>query len=372
MKQIYHYSALLAFLLLSKGIFAQTDSTWKKDPEVFVSGFVDVFYAYDFNQPDGASRQPFLYNHNRHNEFNVNLGFVKLGLEHSKYRGNFALHAGTYVNDNYASEPGVLKNMFEANIGISLNKKNTLWLDAGIKSSHIGFESAISSDNWTMTRSILAENSPYFSTGMKLTFKPNDQLEMAALVLNGWQRIQRIEGNSLPSFGTQIKYQASKKILLNWSTFLGTNDPDSLRRIRCFSNLYANMELGRRVSFIAGFDFGVQQRFKASSTFDPWWSPVIIGRVSLSESWKMAMRAEYYHDPTGIMIPTVTSNGFQTKGLSLNVDYSPAPAIILRLEGRWFNSKDAIFETNGSLSQNNFVVASSLALTIPKTQLKLK
>jgi hypothetical protein len=52
-----------------------------------------------------------------------------------------------------------LKNIYEANVGISLNKKNNLWVDAGVMPSHIGFESAISMDNWYLTRSLLAENS---------------------------------------------------------------------------------------------------------------------------------------------------------------------------------------------------------------------
>jgi hypothetical protein len=70
-----------------------------------------------------------------------------------------AFHAGTDSNDHYANEPGLLKNIYEANVGISLNKKNNLWVDAGVMPSHIGFESAISMDNWYLTRSLLAENS---------------------------------------------------------------------------------------------------------------------------------------------------------------------------------------------------------------------
>jgi hypothetical protein len=153
---------ILLFACLSNIVSAQNDSIWQEKPTFNISGFLDVFYVYDFNQSQGAKRQPFLFNHNRHNEFNLNLGFAKLGLEHSKYRANLALQTGTYANDNYSAEPGLLKNIFEANVGLSLNKKNNLWIDAGVFASHIGFESAISTDNWTMTRSLLAENSPYF------------------------------------------------------------------------------------------------------------------------------------------------------------------------------------------------------------------
>lgn len=335
---------------------------WKQKPDVKLMGYIDVFYIYDFNEPTTGFRQSFLYNYNRHNEFNLNLGFAKLSVEHQKYRANLALQAGTYPNDNYAAEPGLLKNIFESNIGISLNKKNKLWLDVGIIGSHIGFESAISFDNWNLTRSILAENSPYYFSGAKLTFNPTNKWELAALICNGWQRIKRISGNSLPSFGTQIKCKPSDKVTLNWSTFIGTDDPDTTRRMRYFNNLYAQIQYTNKFGLIAGFDIGAQQSAKLSSDYNLWLSPVLISQYSINKNWKTAIRAEFYQDETGIIIPTGTPNGFQTTGLSLNFDYSPIPNVICRLEGRWLSSKDAIFQTKTSPSSNNFILGTSIAV----------
>lgn len=343
-------------------VLTQSDTIWHQKPNINISGFIDVFYVYDFNQPQGKARQSFLYNHNRHNEFNLNLGFVKLGLEHTKYRANFALQTGTYANDNYAAEPGLLKNIFEGNIGISLNKKNNLWLDVGVLPSHIGFESAISLDNWTMTRSLLAENSPYFLSGAKLTYSPNGSLEIVGLILNGWQRIQRLQGNSIPSFGTQVNYSPTEKITLNWSTFIGTDDLDTNRRMRYFNNFYGQFQLTEKFGLIAGFDIGAQQIIKGSSDFDFWSSPVIIGQYAISKTWKTAIRAEYYQDNTGIIIPIGGINGFQSTGLSLNFDYTPFQNIICRFEGRWLNSRDEIFETKTTSSKDNFIIGSSMAV----------
>lgn len=350
------------FYFLNSFLFAQNHSIWQQNPTLNISGFLDVFYVYDFNHPQGTERQPFLFNHNRHNEFNLNLGFAKLGLEHSKYRANFALQAGTYSNDNYAAEPGLLKNIFEANVGLSLNKKNNLWIDAGVFASHIGFESAISTDNWTMTRSLLAENSPYFLSGAKLTYTPNDKWEIAVLILNGWQRIHRLLGNSLPSFGTQVNFSPTEKVTLNWSMFIGTDDPDTTRRMRYFNNFYGQFQLTKKFGLIAGFDIGTQQRNKGSSDYDFWFSPVIIGQFAINKTWKTALRAEYYQDETGIIIPTSTPNGFKTTGLSLNLDYSPTQNIICRLEGRLLNSKDNIFKNKTSLTNNNFIIGTSIAI----------
>lgn len=329
-------------------------------PQIRVSGFLDVFYAYDLNRPTGTTRQSFFYNHNRHNEFNLNLGFIKLGLEHTKYRANLALHAGTYVVDNYAQEPGMLKNLFEANVGLSLNKKNDLWLDAGIFASHIGFESAITSDNWTLTRSILAENSPYYFSGAKVSYTPNEKWLFSALVLNGWQRIQRLDGNSMLSFGSQITYTKKDKIQLNWSTFIGTDSPDTNRKMRYFSNVYGKFQLNKHLSAIAGFDYGIQQKSKDSTAYATWFSPVLIVRYAWKENWALALRGEYYEDRTGVIINTFVPGGFRSSSISLNLDYSPINNVLCRIEGRYLYSDEAILPTRDLPVKNDLFFTAAI------------
>lgn len=353
--------SLFIFCLTAHG---QTDSSvWSQKPEISYSGFVDIFYAYDFNKPQTNYRQTFLYNHNRHNEFNLNLGLLKVSTKHLKYRANLALQAGTYVIDNYAAEPTVLQHIYEGNAGLSLNKKNNLWIDAGIFGSHIGFESAISKDSWTLTRSLLAENSPYYLSGAKLTYNPNDRWELATIICNGWQRIKKVSGNSLPAFCTQIKYIKADRLTINWSTFIGTDDPDSTRRMRYFNNFYVQSQSTKKFGFIAGFDIGGQQTGKDSSEYNIWFSPVIILRYSLTDKWSTSLRAEYYQDKDGVIIATGTSNGFTTSGLSLNLDYSPIKNVAWRLEGRWLDSADKIFKKENKYTNDNYFIVTSIAVS---------
>jgi hypothetical protein len=355
----------ITFIALLTGLvcFSHNDSILIARSSVRFSGFADVFYAYDFNKPASNIRQGFLYNHNRHNEVNLNLGFIKASYERQFFRANIALQAGTYVEDNYAAEPDLVKNLFEANFGIALNENKNLWLDAGIFSSHIGFESAVSADNWTLTRSLLAENSPYYLAGVKLTYSPDERWRLAGIICNGWQRIRMVSGNSLPSFGTQVEFTPSKYVSLNWSTFIGTDDPDIIRRIRIFNNFYGKWEINEKVGVITGLDIGAQQKQRGSSQHDLWFSPILITRYAIAERWNAAFRAEYYQDSAGIIIPTETLNGYKTSGLSLNLDYSMAK-VFCRLEGRWLNSKDRIFEQKNELLRNNVFVVTSIALKI--------
>jgi uncharacterized pyridoxamine 5'-phosphate oxidase family protein len=55
-----------------------------------------------------------LYSYNKHNEVNINLGYIKAEYAKDNVRGNIAFMTGTYVNKNLAHESGVLKNIFEA------------------------------------------------------------------------------------------------------------------------------------------------------------------------------------------------------------------------------------------------------------------
>lgn len=343
---------------------SQVDTSWQTAPTINISGFLDFFYVYDFNTPQTDFRQPFVFNHNRHNQFDLNLGLISLSLEHARYRGQFTLQAGTYANDNYIAEPGVMKNIYEAFMGISLNKKSTVWLEAGIFSSHIGFESAVSMDNWTLTRTLAAESSPYYLSGVKITFNPNHQWILSGIICNGWQRIQRVPGNSLLSFGTQVVYRPTPKTSINWSTFLGTDDPDVSRRIRFFNNLFGQFEFSEKFHLIAGVDYGIQEKPDNLPGSDTWWSPAIIGKYSINERWNTSLRYEYFSDQSGVIIPTNTINGFKTTGLSWNFDYVPAANVMCRIEARYFGSKDNLFQKNGTAKNSNFFIGTSIALKI--------
>ncbi len=359
MKRIF-----FAMLLFTAAEAKARDTVLKAPNPVVISAYVESYYGFDFNKPADNNRPAFIYSHNRHNEFNVNLAFVKAAYIGEKTRGNIAVAAGTYMNANYAAEPGVLKNIYEANAGVKLSAKKNLWLDAGIFSSHIGFESAVSKDCYTLTRSMLAENSPYFEAGAKIGYSTdNGKWFLSILALNGWQRIQRIEGNSLMSFGTQVQYKPAGSTTINYSTFIGTDTPDSARLMRYFHNLYAIFNASENINITAGFDIGMQQKIKKSNAFNTWYSPVLIIRYAPGKKYAIAVRGEYYADKKAVIIGTGTANGFKTFGCSLNADYAPGGNVLLRIEGRTLNSKDAIFKKGNTIVKNNSIVTTSIAIS---------
>lgn len=329
-----------------------------------ISGYAEVYYQFDLNNPKNNSRPGFVYSHNRNNEVNLNLGFIKANYETERLRANLALATGTYMNANYAAEPGVLKNIYEANIGVKISKAKNIWIDAGVMPSHIGFESAVSKDCWALTRSLQAENSPYFESGAKVSYtNESGKWFVSALVLNGWQRIQRVDGNSTMAFGHQLTYKPTEKITLNSSSFMGNDKQDSVKQMRYFHNLYGIFQLSKKFALTTGFDIGAEQKIKGSNQYNVWYSPVIIARYSATDKLNFAARAEYYNDKNGVIIATNTENGFKTLGYSLNVDYWILPNLVWRTEVKNLSSKDAVFQNRKENNvQNSFVAVTSLAV----------
>lgn len=352
--------AAVVFMLGGLSASAQDDS--EQPVQFSISGSVDVFYAFDFNNPGSDSRQPFFYNHNRHNEFNLNLGIISAEVAHERYRAVLALQTGTYAADNYAEEPVELRNIFEAYAGLCLSANQDLWLDVGVFESHIGFEYAESAKNPTLTRSLVAEHSPYFLTGARLTWQADEKWTFLLTAANGWQRIRRVRGNSLLSFGSQVYYKPSEDWELNWSTLIGTDDPDTERRMIFYNNLYAEKNLTEKLRLTAGFDIGARQAARGSERYDAFLTPTLILRCKFTDRWAAALRGEYYHDPEGAVIPTETDDGFEAAGYSVNIDYSPRPGVICRVEWRRFEGRNPVFSEPGGPGRDNMFVAASVAV----------
>lgn len=340
---------------MSQGIFAQNDSL----KNLTFNAYAELYYSYDFAKPANNEKPDFIYNHKRHNEINANLILLKTNYSATNLRANLGLMTGNYSRYNLSAEPTWARHLFEANLGIKLSKEKNLWLDAGILPSHIGFESAISADCWTLTRGIYAENSPYYETGVKLGYSTkNGNLSTAFFVLNGWQRIKKLNLIQKPSFGIQVLYKPSEKLLLNYSNFTGSDIQSNLNALRTFHNLYMQFAMSKKLGMIAGFDIGSDKY--NSADYGIWYSPVLIMRYSVTEQIKLAMRGEYYNDKNRINIPTNNLNGIRVSGISGNFDYKISKKLQFRIEGKVFVAAEREFNNN---SNENYSVTSNVTLS---------
>ncbi|HLA69805.1 MAG TPA: porin [Bacteroidota bacterium] len=352
------FSAKRCLLLFVVGL-APLSVVAQEQPKTTVSGFVDVYYCYDFSRPLSRDRS-FTTQPMRHNEFTLNLGMIDVKYQAVNIRGRFAFQTGTYVQSNLAAEPSLLKNVLEASVGSQIG--TNIWADLGIFPSHIGFEGIVSKDNWNYSRSLLADYSPYYESGISVTVSLSDQLTLRGLLLNGWQNIA--ETNDSKAFGTQIQYKPSGSLLANWSTFAGNEQPDtSSSRLRFFNDFFAVVTLSDSWSLAVVFDFGMQKK-AAGGSYDSWNTSSIMVKHSIDERWAIGGRVEHFIDKHGSIVPTGTPNNFQTTGASINIDYAPVSNLVWRVEARIFSSKDAVYPARTGLKSADGFLTVSAAVSL--------
>ena len=331
---------------------------------VKVGGFVDGYYAWDFARPRSLDRaystQPA-----RHNEFNVNLAYVEAVLSGARVRGRLALQYGTSVQANYAGEPRVgstsggtlSRHLQEAVVGVKLTP--TLWLDGGIYLSHIGSESWISRDNLTYTRSLTADYSPYYQSGIKLTWQATPRLAAQLNVVNGWQVIS--ESNEDKSVGMRLDFNATPRLTLSTYNLVGNEAPDSLpRQLRLFQGFSARWVTGEHLTFVGNVDLGQQD---VGDVRARWYGYALIGQLRVAPAVALVARVERYSDPHQVIIVTGSPSPFRANGGSIGVDVAPAPRALWRTELRALSGRDAVFPGRDRPTTSNAVLVSSLALT---------
>ncbi len=339
-------------------------------PKLSFGGFVDSYYAWDLRRPYNFDRA-YTTQPARHAEFNINLAFLEAKLSGPRYRGRLALQFGTSVQANYAGEPhigrisGSSLSQFlqEATVGYELGR--SLWVDAGIFFAHTGYEGWISRDNLSYSRSLMADFSPYYEAGVKLTWTPSPAVTAQLDVVNGWQDISNY--NTPPAVGVRVDYVVSPSVTLSYDNFVGNVAPDSLAvQLRFYNDFIALYTPSARWQFAATVDWGAQGRSTTTGGTATWYAAAVFAKYHLTRRVGVVVRLERYADPSQVVVQTKLPSAFQTSGASLGVDVAPVPRVLWRSELRAFRSDDPVWPTHrpGDSSRSDGFAVTSLALTL--------
>jgi hypothetical protein len=316
-----------------------------------LEGYVDVYYSYAFSHPVGGTR-PYVVNYNRDNEINLDLAYISLKYTTDRLRATFTPGYGTYMNANYAAERQTLQNILEASVGIKLFKNKEIWLDGGVFSSPYTNESVYSFDQLTYTRSMGAENTPYYLTGAYF------------YLLNGWQVIE--SQHDPLDYGTQLEYKPNAAWDINFNTYVGNESSvdNPGYRTRYFADLYATYTASDKWSFSADGYSGWQRRLEGDEMKTrQWWNSNFCVRYILSPGNSVSARVEYFDDAYEILAKPVTNvSGFKLGGGSLGYNLNITNDAMLRFEGRYFRAGEELY-----VLRNGTDVPNELWLTVGLT-----
>lgn len=354
MKHIYLRYGLwiLCLLLLQLNGFGQVINPGMMDTtdidlkgKISIAGYVDAYFGYDFSSPRNNER-PYFVSMARHNEFTINLAYLDFRYAASRVRARFVPGFGTYINANYATEPGALKNIIEGYGGFRPFANKQIWIDIGIFGSPYTNESAISKDHLVYSRSFAPEYVPYYLSGVKVSVPISARWAAYFYLLNGWQLIQ--DNNSDKSIGTQLEFRPGNRWLLNWDTYIGNeqsnNRPDF--RNRYFTDFYAIYNPAGKFSATACAYLGVQERVDSLSGRMSnwiWYTANLSCRYKLDNNHSVSGRIEYFEDLNGVQIAPLTSRlngltGFNSSSASLCYNYAANQNMLFRVEARHFFS----------------------------------
>jgi hypothetical protein len=360
--------SLVSTLVLTFRVNAQEDSTKLIDKLSF-EGYLETYYNFDSDQPKNHNRSSLVYNHNRHNELNINVMLLSANYQGDRVRGEFGGQFGTYVQANLAHEPSALQNLYRANLGVQLLKNRQLWLDAGVLPSHLGSEGITGVEYATLSRSLVAENSPYYEAGARLSFTSENKKWYAALMyLNGWQQIQASQDDQLPDFGAQLTYTPTENIKINYSNYYGqtkSSNPfsPSLYTQRFFQDFYAQLRFGKKKqSFVSlTADYGI-------SYLGDWAGTSLVFQQKFKQKNAISLRVEGFYDPNYAVLSSfgLLSNYYfydvAIAGASINYDRQITDQFTWRTEIRGFAAEQPIFGANGDYYNVN--VTTSLCFRI--------
>jgi hypothetical protein len=356
-KQIFAIIFFISSYLVIHSSFAQSDSL-KKNLSFSVG--IEPYYGHAFQKNKDAIRFGGV-NYNVTDAFNINLAYLELKYQSNKVRGKLIPGFGSYMDANYSSEFGLLKNLVEASVGYQLNEKHGIWLDVGILPSPFTNETAFARDHIMLTRSFCAENAPYYITGARLAWKASERITFYGYLLNGWQNIR--ETNTQKAGTLQFEYKKGDQITINWNVYAGYegNDFAETDQERLFSDAYIIYKGPKRWSYTACIMGGRQYRMQNNNA--DFFSGNIAVNYQLIKPLSISGRIERISDVNKAISNQnfgSTSRGKISNSVSLGFNYQPQKEVLYRIECRRLFGMNKLYNDNRNEPDNlTWVVAAA-------------
>ena len=345
-------------LLLLAGIFSATKSfAQKKNSVKFkLSGYMDVYYAGYTDSVEKNSYQKFPVISPKNNTLGLNIVQLTAQLNSNRFRSTVTLHYGDIPLSAWSPSLNLIQ---EANVGVKLGKK--FWLDAGFFKTHIGTEALVPKDNIASSLSIITFYEPWFQTGVKLSYTPNDKFFFCLHALFGYNIF--VENNKKKSFGISASYTFNDKGSIGYYNLLGDETPDSIHssHLRFLNNLVFNYQVTPKLKVQIGGDYIAQGR---SGIIDSNKTAIAYGGIAtlkyqLIPKFGIYARGEIFDDKDGFLTGVINDaknklTGFRLWGITGGLEYKPGENSFIRLEGRQLqmDKNQPIFRWKGKDQSN--------------------
>ncbi len=307
-----------------------TPAPTPEPPKIDVTGFVDVYYGYNFNKVDPIART-FDVQHNTFSLSLAEIAFAKGVTPESRVGFRADLDFGKTADLVAAFEPEsdgkeIYKHIEQAYVSLLTGK--VTW-DAGKFVTPIGAEVIESGDNWNYTRSILFGYAiPFYHVGVRGSWAATDKLSLAGFLVNGWNNSSEVNGDKTGAIGLTWKPNAKWTWIANDMFGKETPGSNDTRNLFDTTLTYAPGKL----SLMANFDYGTEGDVS-------WWGIAGYAKYQANPNWALVGRYEYADDSDGGFM----TFGTKVQSLTITSDHLVAGGLKLRLEYRTDFADEAIF-----------------------------
>jgi len=270
------------------------------------TGYVEAFYAYNFNRPSNGVTN-FRGFDNRHNTFSLSNVALGANFEAGPIGGRVVLQVGSTPSAYYlgepnlpaagganASSPELWKYVQEAFVTYKAPVGRGLLLQLGLCASPIGIEVIPVKDNWNWSRSNLFFALPYYHAGLRATYEWTDALSTTLSVFNGWNSV--VDNNEEKSLQANVTYKLAGKLLLQALYFGGvertTGSPEGPYWRHHF-DAFGQYDATKWLSLAGQVDYGWEPNRLGTSR---WVAGALYARAKPLERVYVALRADRFHE----------------------------------------------------------------------------
>ena len=314
-----------------------------------LSGFVDVFYGYNSNQPSTHANQ---FHNFDMNSSEIGLNMVELVADKPvssdvKVGYHIALGFGQAMNQVNATEfghggtePNFAQNLKEAYLEYMAPIGKGLQINVGKFVTPAGAEVIETKDNWNYTRGILfAWAIPYFHTGLSAKYAFNSKFALTGYLVNGWNNSTEtpnnvVNGNSGKTTGFSAAYTPNSKFTFIENYLVGPEHFLDNSDYRHLSDTVVIYNPTAKLSLMANYDYGhdrIPSNLVGVPSSAAWWSG-IAGYIKYApnDKWAFATRGEWFNDHDGVE----TGNAQHLSEFTFTLQRMLAGKLMSRLEFR--------------------------------------
>ena len=328
-----------------------------------LSGFVDVYYGQNFNNPATQTNSLRFFD-GATNQFGLNL--VELVVdktpEATNSRTGYRVAVGfgqamNAVNGSDHAGLGFDQYLKEAYFSYLAPAGKGLQIDVGKFVTPHGAEVIETKDNWNYSRGLLFSYAiPYYHLGMRAKYAFNEKYSLSGFLVNGWNNV--LDNNTGKTYGIGFGWNPSKKFGIVQNYMVGPEQNSLNHNVRQLSDTVITYSPTSRLSFIVNGDYGRGDRILTNPTTNSFSPPVfwtgVAGYIkyALPGGSAISTRYEYYDDHDGFTTGTLVPTHFHE--FTTTFEQLIAHHIISRFEFRRDMSNQPVFlkGSNPVLDQN--------------------